>query len=376
MKKLLIGAGVLTLSTTTAMAGGIDRMRTDTGLLFEAGNRIKLSFNYADPDVSGTYNNPAFGPFVGTSTGNMAETFFTAGFGYKRDLNDRWAIALLIDEPYAADASYTQGPYAGLLANWTSESISLLAKYRIDDNWSVFGGPRAVRSRASITIPSLLGNGAALSNGLPATFGTDYEAVGPNETDFGVVLGAAYEIPAIALRVALSYQSEISHSFASTEFVNGAVVSGTTEIDLPQAVTLDFQTGVAADTLVFGSVRWSEWSVYDVRTPQYLAQTGDSVTSIDDDVWSLSLGVGRRINESLSLFARIGYEEQTGTVVSRLAPTDGRRSIGVGGTYTVGNLAWTGGVEYIDLGDAVDSAGTTFDGNDALAYGLSVSISF
>ena len=43
----------------------------------------------------------------------------------------------------------------------------------------------------------------------------------------------------------------ISHTFTGT-----GSGSGLSEYTLPQSVNLDFQTGVAADTLVFGSVRW------------------------------------------------------------------------------------------------------------------------
>src|SRR6056297_1874430 len=127
MTKTLVAAGVvLAVSATGALAGGIDRARTDTGLLFEEGDRVKLSFTLVDPSVSGRYS-PACGPFAGTSTGDMASTYSTLGFGYKNEINDRFAIALLVDEPYGADAFYSQGPYSSLEATWRSESVTFLA---------------------------------------------------------------------------------------------------------------------------------------------------------------------------------------------------------------------------------------------------------
>ncbi|MBC7156357.1 MAG: outer membrane protein transport protein [Rhodobacteraceae bacterium] len=365
MRHIALAAALLAGTASVAAAGGIDRASTDTSLLWESGDRIKLSFGYVTPDISGTYS-AAFGAFAGTSTGDMAESFTSLGFGYKNQLNDRWAIALLIDQPYGADASYSQGPYTGLNATWNSESVTLLGHYRFNERFSVYGGPRLVRSDAIVQIPGTLLAGAT------------YQGVVSNDNEIGAVVGAAYEIPEIALRVALTYQSEVEHNFTSNEAFLGTTTALTanTAITLPQAVTLDFQSGIAADTLVFGSLRWSEWSVYDIRPPLFLGATGQSVATIRDDIWAFNIGVGRRLNENLSVFARFGYEDRNGSVVSRLAPTDGRRSIGVGGSYTMGNATWTGALEYIDIGDARDGAGTQFSDGDALAAGLSVSFGF
>ena len=38
----------------------------------------------------------------------------------------------------------------------------------------------------------------------------------------------------------------------------------TTDVDTPQSVQLDFQTGVAPKTLVFGYVRWVDWSEFSI----------------------------------------------------------------------------------------------------------------
>lgn len=365
MKTTMITACLVAASATATIAGGIDRSRTDVGLLFEEGSRVKLSYTYVSPNISGKFS-PAFGPASGTSTGDMAETFGTFGIGIKQKLNDTWSVALLVDTPYGADASYHQGPYDGLQATWNSEAATFLGMYRFAERFSVYGGPRFVRSRADIIIPPVL------------LGGFQYKASVESETDVGAVVGASYEIPSIALRVALTYQSEIEHNFDSHEnFVSTPLtLDSKTKIKLPQAVTLDFQSGIMADTLVFGSIRWTDWSAYDVRPALFLSRTGQSVAKIEDDVWSYSLGVARRLNDSFSVFTRVGYEPQTNSVVSRLAPTDGRWTAGFGGTYTVGATKWTAGFEYIDIGSAKDSSGTKFSGGEAIAVGVSMSYGF
>lgn len=365
MKSKLLGAVALSACATSAFAGAIDRSRTDTGLLFEEGNRVKFTYTYVSPDIKGKYSQ-AFGPAAGTSTGDMAESFSNFALGLKQQINDQWAIALLVDTPYGADASYHKGPYTGLNATWDSESVTFLAHYRINERFSVYAGPRAVRSEADVSIPGILLAGAR------------YDARVDREVDFGGVVGIAYEIPDIALRVSLTYQSEIEHKFDSHETFVGTPFSldSTTKVKLPQTVTLDFQSGIAADTLIFGSVRWSDWSKYDVTPDLFLGATGISVADVQDDIWSFSLGIARRLNENLSVFARGGFEPKNNSVVSRLAPTDGRWSAGVGGTYTINTTKITAGVEYFDIGSAEDSAGTKFSGGEAIALGISVSYGF
>jgi len=177
--------------------------------------------------------------------------------------------------------------------------------------------------------------------------------------------------------VGLTYESGVTHTFDTVESATAfPAESSVTEIEMPQAVTLDFQTGIAADTLLFGSVRWSEWSVWEVRPAAYERTTGDRVTGIDNDVTTYRVGLGRRLNDSLSIFGRVTYEDGTGDPLRPLSPTDGLTSVGLGGTYSVDDAKITAGVEYSMLGDGVDASGTAFADNTALAFGVTLGFSF
>ncbi|MGC5198488.1 OmpP1/FadL family transporter, partial [Aphanothece microscopica] len=330
----------------------------------------------------------------GTSTGDMAGDYTMMSLAYKRDLSDRLSMGFYLNTPYGANALYTQGPYTGLTATWESEQIAAVLRYEVQAGLSVYGGARYVRSQAEIAIPDtvirnglaaagLAGNVLAGNLAANAPLGSlAYTADGSRTGDVGYIAGAAYERPDIALRVALTYESEIEHGFrtretlAAVEGLFGPFPVTQTNIRMPQTLTLDFQSGVAQDTLVFGSIRWAEWSVWEVRPAGFDSVFGDNVTDFENDVITYQLGVGRRINESLSVFVRGGYEDAKGGIASRLAPTDGQKSLGVGGTYTVGNAKITGGIEYVDIGGAVDGSGTRFRGNSALGFGLSVGYRF
>ncbi len=398
MNKIAVATTVAALVAGSAQAGGIDRTRLGFGVLFETGNYVEFGATHVAPKVTGTYTGlpfPAAG-FNGTSTGDMAGDYTTLSFAYKRDITDDLAWAFYLNTPFGADANYGAGLYTGLNAKWTSQQAAVILKYKVAPAVSVYGGIKAVRSSATIAIPDALirgGLATAPAPGLEIALGAPmgslaYNATAASDVAAGYIIGAAYEKPEIALRVGLTYESGYTHKFDTTESMPAiALVSAlgalapafspsTTEINMPQSLTLDLQTGIAKDTLLFGSIRWAEWSVWEVRPRGYEALTGGNITDFDNDVLSYQLGVGRRLNENLSVFARIGYEKANGGVASRLAPTDGSKSIGIGGTYTKDNMKFTAGLEYVEVGDAVDGSGTVFAGNKALGLGVSVGYGF
>lgn len=361
MRNYLSTGAALLLTTTAVSAGGLDRGGNAYSVLFEDGDYAQLSFSTARPDISGDY----VAALGGGSTDNMAEDFSTFGVALKFGVTDQIDAAVFLNTPFGANSSYTAGAYTGLEATWSSTQIAAVLKYQVNDNISVYGGIRSVKSEAEIAIPAAL-------------FPFGYTAETESDSQISYIAGAAYEIPEIALRVALTYESGFTHEFATTETAAalGGVIPSETEIEMPQAVTLDFQSGIAEDTLLFGSVRWSEWSVWEVRPVGYEGATGDAVTGLDNDVITYRVGLGRRLSDDLSVFGRVTYEEANGGEASRLAPTDGTTSIGIGGSYTMDNVEFTGGIEYSMLGDATDGSATDFSDNSALGFGLTIGYSF
>ena len=279
----------------------------------------------------------------------------------KTQLNDKLDFGVLLDQPitakvnYAGATGYIYGGVTGSNAEIKSTAVTGILRYKVTDAVSVYGGLKVENASGKVT----------LFNGYTMTTST--------EKDLGYVVGAAYEKPDIALRVALTYESAITHDFSVTE--NGSP-SRSFATEVPQALTLDFQSGIAKDTLVFGSIMWSEWSKWHVRPDYYNSVIHDEITGFSNDVITYELGIGRKINDNLSVFARIGYEKSDGEEASRLSPTDGRRSFGIGGSWTHDKMKITGGVEYVRLGDAVDASGTRFSGNDAVGVGVNVAFTF
>lgn len=388
MRTITTSASMLALTAGIASAGGIDRSRLTYGILFEPGQHVEFGMSYVSPSVSGTY----VAGLGGGSTGDMAGNYSNFSLTYKQDLGDRTSFALYLNTPYGADANYAQGLYTGLNATWDSTQVAGVLRYEVTPAVSVYGGLRVVRSEAQIAIPDRLIRGglaaagaagnttaAALAAGAPA--GTlAYTAVGDADQRVGFIVGAAYERPDIALRVGLTYESGFDHKFDTVENLPAVPTldnfSSVTTVEMPQTVVLDFQTGVAEDTLLFGAIRWSEWSVWKVQPEGYNSIFGQPITSFDNNVTTWQLGLGRRLSENLSVFARASYEKSNGGIASRLSPTDGQKTFGIGGTYTIENVKVTAGVEYINIGDAVDSSGTQFADNDGFGFGVQVAYKF
>lgn len=378
MKTSAITVAALLASTVSAHAVGLDRSGQRIGILFGEGNRVELSFGYTDPDLTGqTINSPALGPFANQPIDNVADSFLLANIGLKYDVSEQLSFAVIADEPYGSDVFYPGNPAASALggtgATVDSFAITALARYKFDENWSVHGGLRYQEVSAAVTL-----GGVAFGavNGYSGSFAS--------AGDVGFVVGAAYEIPAIALRVAVTYNSSTTHDLPTTESglpipaLNGSSV---TEVETPESVNLDFQTGVAADTLVFGSIRYARYSDTVVSPVGFTTATGNPLTDLEDG-FDFEIGVGRRFNEKWSGSVSVGFTTVgDDNLVSPLGPNNGSRFIAVGGKYDfTEQFALAGGVRYTQLGDAFSAPGgnavAEFEGNDAVSVGLRLEFQF
>ena len=235
----------------------------------------------------------------------------------------------------------------------------------MNDNISVYGGLRSVESQATIALPGATGV---------------YTASTDANRQNGFIAGAAYERPDIAMRVSLTYNSKITHDFTATEnYAGGAPTYFSTTV--PESVNLEFQTGIAKDTLLMGSVRWVHWTQFDITPPAYASfdpGTGALGSLVDyaNNTTTWSLGVGRRFNDQWSGALMFGYEKHQGGIVGNLGPTDGFKSVSLAASYqATDQIKITGGVRYVDIGDATTAYGD-FSGNSGWGAGVRVGISF
>ncbi len=353
MKHFLMTAAALAAAASSVHAGGVERSNQSVAILFEQGRYAELSFGHFDPTISGIAGGVA-------PSGDMASSYNTWSLGYKMDIGERMALAMILDQPIGANVAYPTGgtyPLQGATARLTSSAITALLRYKFESNVSVYGGLRYETVHGEVSLPTVAG----------------YSLDTNHDAELGYVVGISWEKPEIAARVALTYNSAIIHTLDATE---GGPLAGESQFDteVPQSVNLEFQTGIAKDTLLFGSIRWQEWSAFEIDPVGYFPAT--PLVSYASDRVTFNIGVGRRFNENWSGSVSLGYEKPDGEVTGNLGPTDGFKSIGVAAIYTMENIKITGGVRYVEIGDATTTIGSSFSGNSGVGFGLRVGYTF
>ncbi|CUH53383.1 outer membrane protein transport protein [Shimia marina] len=362
MKNMLMGATALAMVGGASYAGGIDRSGQGVNILFEEGNFAQITFSVINPSVDAVPG----GPIAPTpSAFDIAQTYSDFSLGYKHEVNDKLDIAVIYDNPFGAHVDYglNGNLLSGGMAEVNTNALTGLLQYQLGNGFSVHGGIRLLEVDGIIN--SALG-----------------ELDVSSKVDIGGVVGIAYEKPEIALRVALTYNSEISSDLSGTRAERDGSNPDARDltVDFPESVNLDFQTGVAANTLVFGSIRWVGLAGTNVTTAEEPAPW----VNFQDDVTTYNLGIARRINDKLSLALRFGYEEPgTRPTNTALSPSTGSKSIGIAGTYQLDEeVSLSAGITYAKLGDQFLSPsapfppGSRYDYQDSDAIGFGVRIGF
>lgn len=384
------------IPTTSVFAAGLDRSGQSILPFLQSGNYVEASISVLDPSVSGKSNN-------GATVTDMADDYYFPSAALKVQATDHFSFGLLYDQPYGADSQYSSdlGAFGdsteGTSVKVRTNNLSLIVGYQPTENWNIYAGPVYQTVKGNV---SLRGTAYSLLSG--------YNIDLKEDDAFGWLAGAAYQIPEIALKAAITYRSEIKHELDTTETfrfgTDGALyipaltgsIPGKTaviptyhkaEITTPQSVNIDLQSGVAKNTLAFANIRWVHWDQFAVK-PAYLSQltgalTGKQQNLVDysDDQWSATVGLGHKFNAKWSGTAAVGWDSGAGNPVTTLGPIEGYWSVGLGGQYSPAeNYFIAAGVRYLWLGDAQAQTGGTvvgsFEDNTAIAYGMKIGYRF
>ncbi|MEG2269197.1 MAG: long-chain fatty acid transporter, partial [Acinetobacter sp.] len=214
---------------------------------------------------------------------------------------------------------------------------------------------------------SLRGQAYSIFNG--------YDAQIKEADGAGWLVGAAYQIPKIALKASVTYRSEIDQDATVTETgytalgtVNPAMAAVVASPDkkltitTPQSVNLDLQSGIMADTVAFANIRWVNWKDFSIRPDKFgqvselaTAATGGkgfNLVDYTDDQWSVNAGVGRKVTDKWAGNVSVGWDSGAGNPITTLGPTEGYWNVGVGVQFSPTPATFiAGGVKYFWLGD-------------------------
>ena len=376
-----------------AVAGGIEFDRLPMSMMFETGNYVSLAYRSTSIDASDNVYSPNGSMYLTTST-------ITPSFKYQ--INDKIFVGLTRYQSANVNLSYVGkgGPFTNVTFNQLNAGLAsvalpepslklqahttaLLAGYNINDSISVLAGLKRTEAEAS-------GNIIANPYG---------DFVAGKGTDNSYVVGASFSKPEIALRVTGYYESrvDISHPMSATGNVSGYNLSagaGTfanTTSALPHSMTIDFQTGIAANTLLYGSIKRALWSgahifMYDGLTTASTGTFTMAKKTTHTTSTTLNLGLGRKLTDEWAVSASLNYEKGTAAAgTSLLSTTNGQKGITLGGKYTSGQMTVTGGVNYTQLGDkdvsnigpyAGKPAAGNFTNSSSTTIGLKVGYNF
>ena len=203
----------------------------------------------------------------------MAEDYYFPSAAIKVQATEHISIGLLYDQPFGAESLYpSNNPVFGANGEATqveveTHNLSALIGYQPTENWNFYAGPVWQTVEADI---SLRGQ-AYISPKDPTKVLSGYDIKIHEEEAFGWLAGFAYQIPEIALKTSVTYRSEIKHKAKSVEthkLMPMLNVESQLDAITPQSVNIDFQTGVAANTLAFANIRWVHWDQFAV-TPKF-----------------------------------------------------------------------------------------------------------
>ena len=353
------------LPTSSVFAAGLDRSGQSIQSFLQPGNYAEAGITVIDPDVKGKAINQQ-------NVADMADDYYFPSAAIKVQATDKISLGLIYDQPYGADAQYgLENPVfsqngQGTKVEVKTENLTGLIGFQPTENWNFYAGPVWQTVEADIAL-----RGAAYKN-------SGYDIEVKTEEAWGWLAGAAYQIPEIALKAAVTYRSEIEHNATANESFGLGLLklpTSTVQAVTPQSVNIDLQTGVAKNTIAFANLRWVHWDQFAVTPTALKAKSGANLIDYSDDQWSANLGLGHKFSDKWSGSALVSYDTGAGNPVTTLGPTEGYWGIGLGGQYSPAeNYFVQAGVRYMWLGDAkAQTAGTVvgdFEDNTALAYAL------
>jgi long-chain fatty acid transport protein len=292
LKGTVAAACLLATLGGVAHAGGFSRGSADTDILFEDGNfNMRSSVTYVTPTRK--YKTNALNPeLIGV---NYADDYAIPSFALKLKISDSLSCA----------GTYTES--FGGSATWPTPSGTL---NKLDEDFTIYEAAATCGLKFDLSKGRLWVIGGVYHEDVNYNLNAVAGQLNVNLKDqnFGWRAGLAYEIPEIALRTQIMYRSGVDikasgSAVAGPYFTGGApaTVGASGETQFPQSVEFKAQTGVAPGWLVYGSVKWTDWSVtktLNLYVPDLGITNGNQYYWRDG--WTVTGGVGHQFNDWLS----------------------------------------------------------------------------
>ena len=390
MLKYYAAVGTLALSTTAVDAGGWETGRLDTGFLYQDGTYVEASYGSLDYSVNGTTQANQKHEMAKDQKRMSLSGKFAAG-GFDIGLTSFGSGAIQLDgqgaavdttacktalQQYTIAAEATPPSVADMLTQANSmgancsvvpsadvklNTQALMARYSFNDKYSVIAGVR----QSSLRKSSL------------DTLAAAYSIDAVSKT--GAVYGFAYERPDIALKFEILRSESITIDLVGKA---ATILDVTGTLVIPEATTINFQTGIAENTLLIASAHRVNWTGSDVKL-NVAASPSLNQASDFSNTTSYSLGLGRKLNEATSASLTYSWEKGTnpgGASTSPFTMSNGSETLSAGVQHKIGSITISGGISYTKAGDVdvTHSSGLTasYADNSVTAVGIKFGYNF
>ena len=308
--KSVAGAGLLALAVVgAAQAGGFSRGTADTDLLFEEGNfNMRVDVRVVVPTQKFSAQHQS-----GARRNQLLRHLHDSFGGGEVRPHAQFALRRHVD----AERSVPTSTYAA--------PKFATGKLTEDFHTDEFGAACAVRFDVGGNgVISVIGGGFVEeldyrscdrfvgSDGRLAASGDQCTRSISKGQEYGWRAGLAYEIPEYKLRAQIMYRSGTQYGATGTLTVPGVAGSACrlrfgqrcprpASGELPQSVELSARSGVAEGWLVFGSVKWTDWSVLQTSRPSSTPLSHRRATQYQwQDGWTVTGGVVHAFNDAFA----------------------------------------------------------------------------
>ena len=393
--KLFTATSVSIMACSVAYAGGWSTGTLGQSFMSEKDGFGEISVGQVDYKITASTAN-SYTTGVQATNIDVIKDANRVGLSLKNDYGEKFSVGLT---NFQYGSIQMQGGAGATRKSWipdadaTLNTMALLGSYNVSDGLNVLVGVRR-DTLEKTTVSTIKG---------------DYTIDSAAKTRG--VMGVSYQKPEIALKVSATYspKAEIStgSGFAETGQPGGlggisygdaiiaqglgvaanagllaTVSSYTTTVGLPETLNIEFQTGIAEDTLLFGSIVDTKWKKAQIDSN---GSATSRITTAFSDTVSYSLGIGRRLNDNWSITGSYKQEDGGGAYASSLfTVSNGTKGVTLAARYTNENMSFTAGVNMVEVGGVTitsdgTSTGTTFakyGTNSAVGVGLRVSFDF
>lgn len=321
-----------------------------------------VSYVAPKANFSGYNTNPLTGAPVSGGTGNNAVAPAATGalFGVM-PLGPDWRLGFSVTNPYGERTSYPRnwvGRYQSLVSSITAIDFSPSVSYKVNDHFSVGGGPVFEYFHARLTQAINTPFGAATSQDPLAD-------VHGSNIGYGYNLGALYQIDSDT-RVGIDYHSRIRHDISGTQKISipdiyyaltqspnpyiaggaGQAIrmlsaqnsSARTSVTLPDSIGASIYHQVTPALALMASVQWTHWSLFNsLHITPTNGVPGNTIEENWRNSWFGGVAANYQVTPKLMLQSGFAVDESPVTDSNRTSrvPDANHYDLGFGAKYQV-----------------------------------------